>query len=315
MDHSLRQVTDAPAPFNNISADVILRSSDLVDFRVRKGILAEASSVFDDMFGIPQPESTPLQGETRDGLPLVKLEEDSDILRWLLRLCYPGNTPRIGDLDNLRPIIRAAIKYDMPEVLRTLKENLSSFAESMPVRVYAIALQFRFEAEAREAARAFLARPVESADVPELVEITGRDLHNLLKYHRACSAVAARVASDPSWVAQSEVWFATCRARGTCARKHLGNVNASEWWIGYMAGCARVLEATPAGKALLAEGRTDAALRDAAECMVCKHPAPEQMRSFIRQFAGLVDAVTAQVCDDEFIWLMCTSSPADSCAY
>ena len=315
MDHSLRQVTDAPAPFNNISADVILRSSDLVDFRVRKGILAEASSVFDDMFGIPQPESTPLQGETRDGLPLVKLEEDSDILRWLLRLCYPGNTPRIGDLDNLRPIIRAAIKYDMPEVLRTLKENLSSFAESMPVRVYAIALQFRFEAEAREAARAFLARPVESADVPELVEITGRDLHNLLKYHRACSAVAARVASDPSWVAQSEVWFATCRARGTCARKHLGNVNASEWWIGYMAGCARVLEATPAGKALLAEGRTDAALRDAAECMVCKHPAPEQMRSFIRQFAGLVDAVTAQVCDDEFAWLICTSSSADSCAY
>ncbi|EPT01085.1 hypothetical protein FOMPIDRAFT_1041463 [Fomitopsis schrenkii] len=293
MNH--RQVTDAPAPFNKASADVILRSSDLVDFRVRKGILAEASSVFEDMFGIPQPEITPSQGDTREGLPVVKLEEDSDILQWLLRLCYPGNSPRIDDLDNLRPIIRAAIKYDIPEVLRTLKENLGSFAESMPVRVYAIALQFKFEAEAREAARAFLARPVESADVPELVEITGKDLHNLLKYHRACSVVAARVASDPSWVPQSEVWFATCRAHGTCARKHLGNVNASEWWINYMTGSARILEATPAGKALLVEGRTDAALRDAAECMVCKHPAPEQMRKFIRQFAGLVNAVTAQV--------------------
>ncbi|KAI0732149.1 hypothetical protein C8Q72DRAFT_819339 [Fomitopsis betulina] len=147
------------------------------------------------------------------------------------------------------------------------------------------------DSKAREAARAFLARPVESADVPELVEITRKDLHNLLKYHRACSVVAARVASDPSWVPQSEVWFGTCRARGTCARKHLGNVNASEWWINYMTGSARILEATPAGKALLVEGRTDAALSDAAECMVCKHPAPEQMRRFIRQFAGLVDAV------------------------
>ena len=109
------------------------------------------------------------------------------------------------------------------------------------------------------------------------------------------AAVAARVASDPSWVPQVEVWFAACRACGTCARKHLGNVNASEWWINYMTGSARVLEATPAGKALLVEGRTDAALREAAECVTCKHPASEQMRSFVRQFAGLVDAVTAQV--------------------
>lgn len=188
---------------------------------MRKGILAEASSVFDDMFGIPQPENTPSQGDTREGLPVVRLEENSDILQWLLRLCYPGNTPRIDDLDNLRPVIRAAMKYDIPEVLRTLKENLSSFAESMPVRVYAIALQFRFEAKAREAARAFLARPVESADVPELVEITGKDLHNLLKYHRACSVVAARVASDPSWVPQSEVWFGTCRAQAPRERQRV----------------------------------------------------------------------------------------------
>ncbi|KAI0732150.1 hypothetical protein C8Q72DRAFT_753347, partial [Fomitopsis betulina] len=71
------EVIDAPAPFNRSSADVILRSSDLVDFRVRKGILAEASSVFDDMFGIPQPENTPSQGDTREGLPVVRLEENS----------------------------------------------------------------------------------------------------------------------------------------------------------------------------------------------------------------------------------------------
>lgn len=283
---------DAPAPFNKTAADAILRSSDLVDFRVRKGILAEASGVFEDMFGLPQPATDQVPA---DNLPVVKLEENSSVLDRLLRLCYPGNAPRIEDLDELRPVIRAAIKYDMQEVLSTLKENLRSFAETMPVRVYAVALRFGFEEETREAARAFLARPVESADVPELAEISGKEFNNLLRYHRACSAVASRVANDPSWVPQSEVWFTTCRAHGICTRIYLGNVNASEWWVNYMAGSARILQATPSGKALLAEGRMDSALRDAADCAICKYPAPEQMRNFARQFAGLVDAVTAQV--------------------
>ena len=35
--------TDAAAPFNKSSANLILRSTDHVDFRVREGILVEAS--------------------------------------------------------------------------------------------------------------------------------------------------------------------------------------------------------------------------------------------------------------------------------
>lgn len=49
-------VKTAEGPFNNLSADVIIRSSDLVDFYVRKIIVVEASPVFAGMFTIRIPE-------------------------------------------------------------------------------------------------------------------------------------------------------------------------------------------------------------------------------------------------------------------
>ena len=50
----------ADAPFNKPTANIILKSSDDVHFRVRKGILAEASPVFDDMFTHANPSQMDL---------------------------------------------------------------------------------------------------------------------------------------------------------------------------------------------------------------------------------------------------------------
>jgi len=291
------QITDAPPPFNKPTADVILRSSDLVDFHVRRGILAEASDVFDDMFLLPQPPATEILAETRNGQPVIPVDEESGTLERLLRLCYPGKAPSIGDLDDLRPVIRTAVKYDMPEVLEALKETLRSFMDTLPIRVYAIALIFKFEDEAKAAAKASLAFPAEDADAPELAEITGKAFNNLLKYHRACGIVAARIANNPSWIPLPRVdtWFNAGRNHGTCTRAYHGDIYASEWWTVYMAESARILKTTPSGRALLMSGRTDQALRDAAACPVCKYVAPEQMRRFIQLFADEVDRAIAQV--------------------
>ncbi|TFY61500.1 hypothetical protein EVJ58_g4470 [Rhodofomes roseus] len=293
------QIIDAPFPFNRATADVILRSSDRVDFRVRRGILAEASGFFEDMFQLPQPAVGRSLEETRDALPIVDMEEDSSTLERLLRLCYPGNTPKIEDLDDLRPVIRAAVKYDMPQVLDTLKGDLRSFADAYPVRVYALALVFKFEDEVRVAAKSFLAFPVESADARELAEITGKQFNDLLKYHRACSAKATPVANNPSsWAQQTDVWFTAAKSHGataSCQRSALGNCVASSWWTNYMIGSAAIVKTTPSGKALLVDGRTDVALREAATCAICKYSALEQMRRFVRQFAQKVDEAVAEV--------------------
>ena len=48
-------VSTADPPFDKETTDLILRTSDHVEFHVWKGILAEASPVFEDMFVLQQP--------------------------------------------------------------------------------------------------------------------------------------------------------------------------------------------------------------------------------------------------------------------
>ena len=66
-------------------ADVILRSCDLVSFRVHKSTLAISSPFFNDLFSLPQP----LDGEVVDGLPVVQVPEDSELLHSLITVLYP----------------------------------------------------------------------------------------------------------------------------------------------------------------------------------------------------------------------------------
>ena len=87
------QFTAAKAPFNDSKADVILRSSDNVDFRTLKSLLSLASAVFDDMFGWPKLPAAKSDGTTstiEDGqLPVVTLSEPSRTVRNVLMICHP----------------------------------------------------------------------------------------------------------------------------------------------------------------------------------------------------------------------------------
>lgn len=65
---------------NDPEADVILRSSDSVDFRVRKAILSEVSTFFKDMFTLPHANTCMLEG-----LDVVPMAEDQEGLYLFLR--------------------------------------------------------------------------------------------------------------------------------------------------------------------------------------------------------------------------------------
>lgn len=75
------QIRDAWPPFHNDpNADIILRASDNVDFRVVRCILAKASQAFRDMFAAqPSPpissraDADAESEDIRDGLPVVRL--------------------------------------------------------------------------------------------------------------------------------------------------------------------------------------------------------------------------------------------------
>lgn len=64
-----------------------------IEFRVYKGILAEHSTVFRDMFSFPQPpEAHPASGDPP--CPVVHVSDSPEDLRHVLRVYMPKSDPR-----------------------------------------------------------------------------------------------------------------------------------------------------------------------------------------------------------------------------
>ncbi|KAF7966150.1 hypothetical protein HWV62_39930 [Athelia sp. TMB] len=193
-------VTEAGAPFNHAGADVILRSSDSVDFRVFKIFLSFGSPFFEDMFSLPQSAGD--SSETRDGLPVALMPETAKILRMLLAMCYPmGATdqPALDKLEEVDMLLNAAIKYGLEGVEKRAREALVAppCLRGNEIRVFAIACRHKMDAEARSAARATLERPILEMDSgPELEQLSGAKVFALLKYHKACIKAARRAVED-----------------------------------------------------------------------------------------------------------------------
>lgn len=172
----MSSIRDAPFPFNDASADVIFRSSDGVDFHALKAILSIASPFFKDMFSLPQPSTHPPNTSTgdvyRDGILVIPLIEDSEILDFILRSCYPVRSPRITGLHHIRAVLVASRKYQIEALEGVGEEELQKILYTDPVGVYAIAVRFGLLEVASKAARASLRHPVLTFS-QGLSEITG----------------------------------------------------------------------------------------------------------------------------------------------
>lgn len=83
------------AEFWYSDGNIILVARD-VEFRVFKGILAEHSPVFRDMFSLPQPPPTASPGASAedDTCPVVYLSDSPEDLRHVLRVYMPKGGPR-----------------------------------------------------------------------------------------------------------------------------------------------------------------------------------------------------------------------------
>ncbi|RDX54217.1 hypothetical protein OH76DRAFT_1398543 [Lentinus brumalis] len=178
-------------PFNNPAADTIIRSSDGIDYRVRSGIVAEASPIFSDMFEIPLPDHSGVvdSQDFMDGKPVVAVQEDSVTLDRLLRLCYPTVDPILPELQDVRTVLAAALKYEMEESVALMKEALLGFVDTQPLAVWATACELRLEAEAKIAARVLVGADIPIDAPPELQNVTAGAYYRLVKFHRAGGVV------------------------------------------------------------------------------------------------------------------------------
>ncbi|KAJ7097180.1 hypothetical protein B0H15DRAFT_825109 [Mycena belliarum] len=191
-------ITDASHPFSPTSdelnpPDVIIRSSDMVDFHVHKAILSFGSVVFKDMFSFPEPTGEQANPK-RDGKSVVELTEKSESLKQLLILCYPRITGSsiLRQLDGIDGAYEAAGKYQIPGAQHILTQALLDplVLENEPHRVFAIACHCGLKTVAKTAAIATLKLPSHIAHLPSIPEfrlISAYHLWQLNDFYRLCS--------------------------------------------------------------------------------------------------------------------------------
>lgn len=142
-------------PFDSGSVeDCILQTPDGTEFKVVKAILYLGSTIFRDMFDIPQASNA---SENQADLPVVPVEEDSETLQTLLQMLYPGEPPPIKSLSLARKLVTACDKYfvNSAKAQLHLKEILSKgqSLEDDPLTCYSLSWRLGLEEEAIAASR------------------------------------------------------------------------------------------------------------------------------------------------------------------
>ncbi|KAH8985646.1 hypothetical protein EDB86DRAFT_2833061 [Lactarius hatsudake] len=187
---STKSKVSPPECLHTSGADIILRSSDLVDFRVHKSTLSISSPFFSDMFSLPQP---PLGlDEVVDNLPVVQLSECAEVLLGLITILYPIPTVIPDSYDKALDLLAASQKYDMPTVQSTIRSemksrNLTTPTGALAFRAYAIASNHGLIPEMEAAARLTLEYPMSFEFIGEhLAAFGGFALRDLVRYRKRC---------------------------------------------------------------------------------------------------------------------------------
>ncbi|TFY75936.1 hypothetical protein EWM64_g8076 [Hericium alpestre] len=198
---SIQEPRVADKPFDNRAADVILRTSDRVDFYVYKSILSLASPVFEDMFCLPQsplPLPTSIEDPTSTHR-VIDVKEEAHTLDSILRYCYPIYRPPLTTLQEVRDVLDAAHQYRMIAVTSIVKYALIKFIDGHELDVFAIAIACEGYDVCTKAAQKFVQHPFLSLDSKELGRISARQYHRLLNYHEQYTADEYTAVSVEIW--------------------------------------------------------------------------------------------------------------------
>jgi hypothetical protein len=195
-------------------ADIVLQSSDLVNFHVHRSVLVASSPFFRDMFSLPQPRNDAVP----DALPVVHLSEDAEALNSLISMLYPV-TPEIPrHVEGILTLLATATKYDMDTVQSFIRaEDSPKKVLSSPggvFHVYAVAYSKGLLPEMATAARDILACPLTFEKLGySLRSFDGRALRDLAHFRlRSIDNFSSNLETFLS--GPSKIWVGCPAAKG-----------------------------------------------------------------------------------------------------
>ncbi|KAI0357904.1 hypothetical protein OH77DRAFT_1312846 [Trametes cingulata] len=191
---NLDPLRSGPLYRNPRMGNLVMRTSDGIEFHVYRAIVSAASPLFLDMFTLPQPPSPPAPA----GKPSVEVAEDSSIWSTLIALCYAPRPPvpnEFADLDAARALLDAGAKYELAVTVDFAHMGLllRKVVEEQPFSVYALGCTYKHPDVARAAARQTLRFPVYFEHTQELDLMSLLAYHCLSEYRRKCGVYSREV--------------------------------------------------------------------------------------------------------------------------
>ena len=331
--------SDAATPFDHLLADVILRSSDNVDFRVFKLFLSLASPVFETMFGLPQPPegANPDEG-TDDGLPVVPVSEDSKTLDALLRFCYPSTLAEDPSLENFifaAKVLETAKKYSLDAIERIVIKALftPNILEVDSFPCFAVACRAELREQCALAAKYSLREPLIPTRFEGIQLISSINLLGLLTYHQNCANAVLELQTDLTWIQNhyqqytATAWIFGCKSgsrsgsgsgsgsgsesgsrscnlgRSTSGKHKLFGYEAPPWWEDFMNDTFVGLRDRPCAQTVekKAEDAIQKFRKNYTRCSRCPSVISSGIREFVTLFTNKVEEATAKVSPITFI--------------
>jgi hypothetical protein len=149
-----------------------------------------SSPFFDDMFSLPQPQ--PSDKDVVDGLPVVRLSEDAEVLNSLISMLYPIPSVLPNSYDKTLTLLAASQKYDMVGVQSRIRAEIQSkifpaLTGPETFRSYAISSSGKLPSEIGELARLTLDFPMTFEYLcDELPSFEGRVSRDLVGFRKRC---------------------------------------------------------------------------------------------------------------------------------
>ena len=214
-----QSTTNLDLGFDTDDADLILKSSDDVEFRVHKLMIFLASA--NHLCNMPVESSDVAK------LPMIRLTENSVTLGTLISMCYPVAEVDLEDLSVVYEVLNAAMKFEMKKIIQILRVKLANYMEKDPLRIYFTSIVLGLKEEAIKASKVFALSSDDSANayVREMEVAPAIAYHRLLKYRYQYRAAAAANKWDDHDRQRSHIYGDGCLS---CDRAGMGQYKGSE---------------------------------------------------------------------------------------
>ena len=295
-----------PEELDDRNGDIILRSSDKVEFQVFRWPLQHLYPVFSDMFRLPDPAVASHQDPSAP--PIVQMHETAIVIEALLRLSYPVAPPTVKDSHTMTAVTEALIKLRAEQQCRWwIRMTAEHLIRENPWAMYAIFLalgrkscNYNFEDEIRLAARKTVGRSV-IRPWEEARLITAADYERLLVYHSECRNSFLKTQKE-MWgkVGRDWPWFnCPCPSSRADILVEGSWVYVAPWFLDFRLRAVEALSNGLRGEAIEDVGLWQDLLDTAREagklCTLCKKSSALRMPAYVRELAKLSEEAFSQV--------------------